>query len=208
MQHITGKVWQQLSASYPSHQALFQSAFEHINEAYSGANRHYHNLEHLSQMLGLLEQVRDKVKDPDSMAFAIFFHDIIYKAGNNNNEEKSAEEAANFLEMLGYSAAGIRKVSEWIIATKTHGDTAVDSDLSYLLDIDLGILGTPLMSYVEYTRQIRQEYRIFPDLLYNPGRKKVLKHFLDMPFIYNTPEFRAQFEQQARENITWEMGTL
>ncbi|MCK7556859.1 hypothetical protein MKQ70_18290 [Chitinophaga sedimenti] len=96
MQHITGKVWQQLSASYPSHQALFQSAFEHINEAYSGPNRHYHNLEHLSQMLGLLEQVRDKVKDPDSMAFAIFFHDIIYKAGNNNNEEKSAEEAANF----------------------------------------------------------------------------------------------------------------
>ncbi|MCK7556860.1 hypothetical protein MKQ70_18295 [Chitinophaga sedimenti] len=79
--------------------------------------------------------------------------------------------------MLGYSPAGIRKVSEWIIATKTHGDTAVDSDLSYLLDIDLGILGAPLMSYVEYTRQIRQEYRIFPDLLYNPGRKKVLKHF-------------------------------
>ncbi|UYQ91500.1 hypothetical protein MKQ68_15525 [Chitinophaga horti] len=208
MQHITGEVWQQLSSAYPSHHALFRATFKHINERYGSTGRHYHNMEHLGQMLTLLAQVRDKVKDPDSLAFAIYFHDIVYKAGSNDNEEKSAAEAAQFLQQLGFSPADIRKVTGWINATKAHQNPDNDPDLNYLLDIDLGILGAPLLSYVEYTRQIRQEYSMFPDLLYNPGRKKVLKHFLNMPFIYKTAAFQQLFEQQARENITWEIGTL
>jgi len=65
-----------------------------------------------------------------------------------------------------------------------------------------------LKTYQAYTRQIRQEYHIYPDLLYKPGRKKVLQHFLKMPAIYVTPAFRDLYETTARQNIQAELNTL
>jgi predicted metal-dependent HD superfamily phosphohydrolase len=208
MQHITGLVWQQLASAYPSHQTHFQTAFKHISDSYSGKERFYHNMQHLGLMLELQEAYKDMIDDHDSMAFAIFYHDIVYKADKTDNEEKSAMEAAIFLHQLTYGQAGISKVTSWINATKTHTNPTNNSDLNYLLDFDLSILSVPIMQYVEYARQIRQEYHMYPTLFYNPGRKKVLQHFLEMPYIYKTEVFRAMYEQTARENIKWEIGQL
>ncbi|WP_295122161.1 hypothetical protein [uncultured Chitinophaga sp.] len=208
MQHITGQVWQQLASAYPSHQTLFESAFKHINERYSGKDRFYHNMQHLGLMLELQQEYKEMIDDHESMSFAIFYHDIVYNASKPDNEEKSAVEAASFLHQLTYGPAGINKVTSWINATKNHANPTNDSDLNYLLDFDLSIFSVPIMQYVEYARQIRQEYHMYPTLLYNPGRKKVLKHFLDMPYIYKTEVFRAMYEHTARENIKWEIGQL
>ncbi len=38
--------------------------------------------------------------------------------------------------------------------------------------------------------------------MYNPGRKKVLNHFLEKETLYFTSTFRNQYEKQARENLT------
>jgi hypothetical protein len=46
------------------------------------------------------------------------------------------------------------------------------------------------------------------DFLYNPGRKKVLKHFLDMKTIFKTAYFQEKYERQARINLASEMETL
>ncbi|MFC4740097.1 hypothetical protein ACFO3U_08825 [Flavobacterium ponti] len=45
-------------------------------------------------------------------------------------------------------------------------------------------------------------------MLYNPGRKKALEHFLANEFIYQTEAFRKQYETQARTNIQKEIKIL
>ena len=81
-------------------------------------------------------------------------------------------------------------------------------DNAYLLDLDLSILGTDWEIYNKYTQNIRKEYKIYPDILYKPGRKKVLKHFLERDSLYFTERFKTKFEKQARNNLIQEIDML
>jgi predicted metal-dependent HD superfamily phosphohydrolase len=69
-------------------------------------------------------------------------------------------------------------------------------------------LGYTWDKYREYCQQVRKEYAIYPDFLYNPGRKKALQHFLDMDVIFKTGFFRNKYEIQARKNIVQEISGL
>jgi predicted metal-dependent HD superfamily phosphohydrolase len=44
--------------------------------------------------------------------------------------------------------------------------------------------------------------------MYNPGRKKVLTHFLKMDNIYKTNEFSDRYEQNAKTNMQAELNSL
>jgi predicted metal-dependent HD superfamily phosphohydrolase len=44
--------------------------------------------------------------------------------------------------------------------------------------------------------------------MYNPGRKKVLQHFLDMKSIFKTPYFIQKFETQAAKNLIAEIALI
>jgi len=70
------------------------------------------------------------------------------------------------------------------------------------------VLGADAETYQQYTQQIRKEYGIYPNIVYNPGRKKVLQHFLSMPHIYKTEVFYNRYEKQARVNLAWELNML
>jgi predicted metal-dependent HD superfamily phosphohydrolase len=72
----------------------------------------------------------------------------------------------------------------------------------------LKILSKEWKEYEVYFKQIRKEYKIYPDMLYNPGRKKALQHFLENEFIFQTETFRTKYEKQARENIQREISQL
>lgn len=200
--------WQALSLAYPSYEALFHSTFQLLKKSYGNSAKHYHTLNHITQLLVLQEQFKNKIIDNESFAYAIFFHDFIYSVSSKDNEQKSAGAAADFLSAIGYDQAKILKVSGWINATKSHQNPGNDTDLDYLLDFDLSILGASREAYEVYTKQIRKEYSIYPLLLYNPGRKKVLQHFLAMDAIYKTTAFKASHEQPARANLLWEMEKL
>jgi predicted metal-dependent HD superfamily phosphohydrolase len=62
--------------------------------------------------------------------------------------------------------------------------------------------------YSDYYKNVRKEYSIYPNLLYNPGRKKVLKHFLAMGKIFKTDYFYQKFEKNARLNLQKELDLL
>jgi predicted metal-dependent HD superfamily phosphohydrolase len=94
-----------------------------------------------------------------------------------------------------------------ILATKKHVRTG-DSDTDHFTDADLAILGAAPQTYYQYTRQIRKEYVLYPDFLYNQGRKKVLQHFLEMPDIFKTSHFKGLYEKNARKNIAEEIISL
>ncbi|KMQ60180.1 hypothetical protein ACM46_18285 [Chryseobacterium angstadtii] len=190
-----------------SDQDLINSFWEEIETKYSEKGRHYHNLFHLENMFLELEKVKSNIQDFMAVSFSVFYHDVIYDATSKSNEEKSALYAAERLQKLGLHQDIISKISLQILATKSHLHSN-DSDTNYLLDADLSILGKDPELYLDYTRKIRKEYSIYPDLLYKPGRRKVLKHFLELESIFKTKEFRDQYEFQAKENIVEELRIL
>jgi predicted metal-dependent HD superfamily phosphohydrolase len=175
---------------------------------YEEPHRRYHTLAHLEALWQLLQTYRSSLLDPELLQYAIIFHDIIYNVESNDNEDLSAGLAAAYLYNIGYDPAKRTKVMQYIIATKTHVNPLGETDLDYFLDFDLGILSAPASAYDLYAKQIREEYQIYPDKVYIPGRKKVLQHFLAMPAIYKTTTFKEEREKLAKENMQRELDGL
>lgn len=178
-----------------------------IEKHYTSPKRHYHNLQHLQNMYTQLEGCREQIMDWDTVIFSLFYHDIIYKATLKDNEEKSALAAIKALTAINYPKEKIRLCSEQILATKSHA-LSPDNDTNLFTDADLSILGSDWETYLKYSKQVRKEYAIYPDFMYYPGRKKALRHFLDMEDIFKTTYFKLKFEQQASTNLVTEIQML
>lgn len=181
--------------------------WQEIEQAYTGKKRYYHNLIHLENMYNELLSCKEDIKDWDSVLFALFYHDIVYKATSKDNEAKSAETAIKRLVQINVHSHKLDKCHELIIATKSH-IVSNNNDTNLFTDADLSILGYPWEKYEAYYKQVRKEYSYYPDLLYNPGRKKVLQHFLAMDSIFKTLYFREKYEAKARTNLQMEMSIL
>lgn len=192
---------------YTTDKELATNLWLEIFTRHSEPKRHYHTITHLEAIIENLKQIQDKINDWDDLLFAVFYHDIIYKASSNTNEADSAKVAVQKLAEIGYPQQKIAKCSEMILATKQH-EFSEDSDTNYLMDADLAILGSNPYEYQKYTEQIREEYAIYPDFIYNAGRKKALQHFLQMEHIYKTDYFINKYEEKARENIANEIVVL
>lgn len=200
-------IFSDLISKYSNDEILKTDYWQEIEKSYSQKSRKYHNLNHLENMILELENVKEEISDYDVMLFSVFYHDIIYKATAKDNEEKSAEIAKTRLDKLNISNERITKIYNQILATKSH-KRSDDSDTNFLLDSDLAILGKDWKVYENYIQQIRKEYSIYPDFLYNPGRKKVLTHFLEFDEIFKTEHFKGKYEKIARENIQREISIL
>lgn len=200
--------WFNLASNYTDEETI-NGFWKDLETHYTSKNRHYHNLSHLYHMFLQLEDFKIDIKDLDSLKFAIWYHDIIYKATNKDNEEQSAVFAKKRLKTLNFEEIRSKKVENLIISTKKH-EIILDenNDNAYLLDLDLLILGSEWETYLNYTQQIRKEYKIYPNFMYNPGRKKVLQHFLERETLYFTDTYQSEFENIARENITKEIDML
>ncbi len=181
--------------------------WEELLLMYNEKHRAYHNLSHLQAVYGVLEGVRNEIKDWNTLLMGMFYHDVVYNPSNQNNEELSAELAKKRLMEIDRPTAQIQKCYEQIIATKSH-ELATEHDTNLFTDADLSILGGTWHEYEKYTQQIRLEYSVYPDSVYQEGRKKVLLHFLSMDNLYKTEVFREKYEQQSKLNLERELGTL
>jgi predicted metal-dependent HD superfamily phosphohydrolase len=161
----------------------------------------------LENLLTQLTPIKDKINDWHCISFTLYYHDIVYNALNSDNEEKSAELAEKRMKQLSMPAEMIEKCKAQILATKKHLDNS-DTDTNYFTDADLSVLGQDWEIYAEYYQNVRKEYSVYPNLIYNPGRKKVLKHFLEMGRIYKTEYFYSKFEKQAKQNLQKELELL
>ncbi len=197
----------QLVNKYSNNNELATNLWLEIFTKYSEPKRQYHTIDHLEAIISDLTEVKNKITDWDTTLFAVFYHDIIYKASSSTNEGDSAKLAMKKLSEIGYPAEKVAKCANMIVATKKH-ELSEDSDTNYLIDTDLAILGKNPYDYQKYTEQIREEYSIYPDFMYANGRKKALQHFLQMDTIYKTDHFNKKYEAQARVNIANELEGL
>lgn len=195
-----------LVARYTADAGLAETLWQELGSGYSRKQRHYHTLTHLEKLLEQLAPITG-IDDWDTLLFALFYHDIVYKATRKDNEEKSAELARERLTQLQYHPQKTARCVAHILATRSHTPSA-DGDTNLFTDADLSILGADTDTYRNYTRQIRAEYAVYPDFMYLPGRKKVVQHFLQMEHIFKTDYFRNGLETQARQNLRWELETL
>ncbi len=197
----------ELIENYSTDDNLTIEFWDDIESNYSSKNRHYHTLNHLENLLNQLSEVKNEIKDWNCILFTLFYHDIIYKATKSDNEEKSADFALKIMTELSVSNFMIDNCKNQILATKTHSINS-DSDTNFFIDADLSVLGQDWNSYSSYYKNVRKEYSIYPNILYNPGRKKVLKHFLAMEKIFKTDYFYQKFEANARLNVQKELELL
>jgi predicted metal-dependent HD superfamily phosphohydrolase len=196
-----------LAGNYTSNSSLIEACWTEIEKSYSHPKRHYHTLTHLENLLRVLQEVRASVSDWNTMLFTLFYHDAVYNALKSDNEEKSAGLAAQRMHELQVPTAQIEQCRNQILATKQHKENS-DADTNFFTDADLSILGADWNAYAAYAADVRKEYAMYPDLLYKPGRRKVLQHFLNMEHIFKTAHFREKFESQARLNLQKELENL
>jgi len=184
-----------------------ETLWNEILERYSESHRRYHTLKHLEHLFELLQELKWEVKNWDAICFSVFYHDVIYDPAKATNEEDSAQLAELRMLELGIGRKLIDEVIALILATKSH-EAKENQDAKLLLDADLTILGENEQRYDLYAQMIREEFAIYPDELYVPGRIRVVEHFLSKPTIYQTEGFRRRFEKSARKNLEREMSLL
>lgn len=200
--------WLQLCDDLQLKMELRDLYWQEIDRYYGGAERHYHNLEHVEELLQWVTIYQDKIVDKEILQLSIWYHDIIYVPGRKDNEAQSAAFARQRLPHFDLSPDRIEKCCQQILATQSHQLLSEDSDLAFLLDFDLAILAKPWDDYQVYAQQIRKEFQTFPDSLYQAGRQQALQSFLDSPFIYHTPALYERWEKRARQNIQAEIRLL
>jgi predicted metal-dependent HD superfamily phosphohydrolase len=203
--------WDQLAGRYCRDAALIDRFFNEIERKYTSSRRHYHNLQHIQALLTFCEDYAGQLKDADVVAFAVFYHDIIYNVLRKDNEPRSAQLAVKRLQALSVPPERTAHVKLYIEATQTHAVTAsvtYTGDLQLFLDFDMSILGAGWSAYEAYTHQVRREYRIYPNKIYYPGRKQFLQHCLQAEHIFQTTVFREQYEAKARENMAQELEAI
>lgn len=182
--------------------------WQEVAAAHDQAGRHYHTLRHLEHLYAELTPLSGQLQDPDAVLLAIVYHDFVYKVSRSDNEERSAIVMRERMSReCGLPEALVQRTEVHIHATKRH-EAGKDPDTDLFTDADLGILGADTERYQRYAQEVRKEFRVYPDLLYKPGRRKVLQHFLEMERIFKTDHFRERYEEQARRNLEKELASL
>jgi predicted metal-dependent HD superfamily phosphohydrolase len=182
--------------------------FDHLCASYSEPNRRYHTLAHLTALFDCLELHADEIGEPARLAFAAWYHDVVYDPRRSDNEAKSAERAMKELDDLGAGSALRSGVVQLILATKNHMEGGRDYDDEIFLDADFAILGAPEETYRQYVRDVRAEYAHVGDADWKTGRGAFLKKISAAPRIFRTGIFEGAYAEQARKNIAWELATL
>jgi predicted metal-dependent HD superfamily phosphohydrolase len=220
------KMFFEIVKKYVGDKKKIDKIYNDVIKRYSAKGRHYHNINHIYKMCDLLK--KNKKKFPgmnyEWIFFAIVFHDIIYKTKKGGNEAASAvyfqkvvlkyfdivkSMKGDRVEELVNDSFFVKYVTQAIMAT-VHSSVFADdtsTQIALMLDFDLSVLSGTKKEYEEYASNIRKEYKMFPDKVYNHGRAVVLQSFLSKKKIYLSKEFKSH-EKQARKNIENEIKKL
>lgn len=187
---------------------LVGTLFENLCRSYAEPQRRYHTLSHISWLFDCLERHADEIEDPARLAFATWYHDVVYDPRRQDNEAKSAERAMKELDSLGAEPELRSHVVQLILATRNHASGGRDYDDDIFLDADFAILGSSADEYRTYASQVREEYGHLDDAAWAKGRTTFLAKTAERPRLFRTGIFEGEYAPQARTNIQWELEQL
>ncbi|RLU86964.1 hypothetical protein CTZ27_24625 [Streptomyces griseocarneus] len=175
---------------------------------WSEPQRKYHTVDHLVAVLDRVDELAAYARDADTVRFAAWFHDAVYRPDRSENEERSAHLAERALPELGIDAARTAETARLVRLTVTHDPAPGDLDGEVLCDADLAVLAGAPQEYAAYAAAVREEYGFVPDAAFREGRSVVLRHLLALPRLFRTPLAHERWESTARRNLATELELL
>lgn len=183
-----------------------------LREAYASPPRAYHHFGHVIETLAHFRSVADGPgwQAPETVRFALLYHDAVYVPGRKDNEVRSADLARDHLRRWPpVAGVDIDRVAALILLTARHGglcsgdfpDSPEGEDTRRFLDCDMAILGAAPEAFAAYDRAIAEEYRAVPRWLYRRKRRAFFRRLLDTDRVFLSDFFRDRFEAQARRNL-------
>ncbi len=184
--------------------------------AYAEPPRAYHHIGHVGEVLRHYAMVEQALgwRRPHEIAWAVLYHDAVYRPGRKDNETESAKltlshldrwpavvsaDRARIVALIELTAQHGRLRRENIVATADEATNA--DDTLHFLDCDMAILGAPEPQFADYDRAIAEEYRAVPRWLYRHKRRKFFRMLLDSERIFLSDLFYDRFEALARNNL-------
>jgi predicted metal-dependent HD superfamily phosphohydrolase len=199
--------WHELASPYHC-RATRVGILDPIIRRYRQPHRHYHTLEHIEEMLAIIDEHRERLLEYEPIAFATWFHDIVYDPRRDDNEERSAIVARRTMPKLMVHGWMTLRAVALIRATRGHEPPDASFDSALFIDADLAILGADPERYRRYATDIRREHAHLSDDEYRLGRRTILERFLARTTIYHTDPMRDRLEARARANILAELADL
>lgn len=198
-----------------------EEVWEILKFCYNKSDRHYHNFDHIRDMLKKFEKHKKSFEDPLAVELAIWFHDIIYNPLSKLNEDASADLAYSLIMKLNKPQLA-EKVRQLVMFTKWDSDWFYSSDVdeikkhlseaSYdfllLRDMDWSGLGSSTKTYETNSRHLRAEVPFLNDLEYTEKRLVFLNIITVLPRpLYCTKQYR-ELGSKATQNINKEVEHL
>ncbi|MDX8121123.1 pantetheine-phosphate adenylyltransferase [Janthinobacterium sp. GMG2] len=197
--------------------ALADHWFAHLTgpQAYGGADRHYHNLDHLVHGLSEIRVWADNTfapkRDSALVKKAFWFHDAVYS--HDDDALYSSEEASAQLWLAsGLDAGDNLDVAQLIRATDHFQGPGISHALKdAMLSADLAILGQDEEVYQAYTQAIGREYAHVDPVRFNEQRGLALQHLsakAQAGQLFGDAYFADQYNERAIENMRKEIAAL
>lgn len=185
--------------------------FNWLISQYKEPHRKYHNLNHLLFLFKLQIGQEHGYQFLIEKILFFFFHDYIYDIPATDNEARSSAEAKKRMLDMGFSAKDFNNIPDFVcnaIELSTHATTHNITLVSELLDADLSILGASEDDYAQYVKNIREEYGVVTQDVWNEKRAEFLEHMLAKPRIFQSVDFYEKYEENARINMNTELIML
>ena len=148
-----------------------------ILDMWNESHRHYHNLEHLNDLITQINEDYSQGKFDehfkDKLLLTALFHDVVYEPTRQDNEERSAQ----FFEDLCLDRGKlVSEVKQAILDTKSHSD---QTELSETFNkYDMNIVERDFDSLLKWEEGIHEEYKVYGEQ-YKTGRLQFLESLLD-----------------------------
>lgn len=180
-----------------------------VEEAYTSENRHFHNFNHVHDMLTEIDGqiafgLKLNVRQYGALNLMIYFHNIAYDPRNDKHWENSARYWKDFCEdtqMNDISEAGFK-----IILGLGHNspEAATSSAHAIINDAYMEIYAASTRRYENFVEGLRYEYSFLNDEEWKEHRLAELRVLWDLPQIYHT-QYGSYNEGDATHSIQQEI---
>lgn len=115
--------WNQFRFFLPSasmteiHEEMWSALGAQLLAQYQSPTRHYHNLDHIADMLALLKELFEPGEKGVAVVLATWFHDVIYDSRKTDNEEQSVLFARDSLDALKVDQELVQEVARLVRLT-------------------------------------------------------------------------------------------
>ncbi|MFC7579814.1 hypothetical protein ACFQ23_10255 [Schaalia naturae] len=176
--------------------------------------RHLHNIHHLINVLAHVDELSATAHDPDLLRVGAWYHGAVLNtaveaAFAGSDADEIARRCAGFtsqrLSRLGVGREASERVAELIRDVALHVAPRDDVDAQVLVDADLATLACSPQEYKKYRQTLRQEYSDHDELAFLRARRRVVRHLLSRPALFQSPRGQA-WESRARENLEAELA--